>query len=132
MTDADRAPDTEAAGNYQLQARKFLAESREYLAAGKLHKASAKGWDAAANMAQAVAAAQGWEYDKHRGFSVVVNRASAMTGNDHLRDLRAIANDLRDYYYVRKRHLDAVVIGKDLESVAELLEILAPLIGGGE
>ena len=129
MADADRAPDPEAAGNYELQSRKFLAESREYLAAGKLHKASAKGWDAAANMAQAVAAARGWEYEKHRGFSVVVNRASAMTGNDHLHNLRAIANELRDYYYVRKRHLDAVVIGKDLESVAELLEILAPLTG---
>ena len=132
MADVDNAPDTEAVRDYELLARKFLAESREYLAVGKLHKASAKGWDAAANMAQAVAAAQGWEYEKHRGFSVVVNRASVVTGNDHLHNLRAIANDLRDYYYVRKRHLDAVVIGKDLESVAELLEILAPLIGGGE
>ena len=130
MTDADYAPDAEAAGNYEVQARQFLAESREYLAAGKLHKASAKGWDAAGNMAKAVAAAQGWEYDKHRGFSVVVNRACVVTGNDHLYNLRAIANDLHRYYYVRKRHLDAVVIGNDLESVAELLEILAPLTRG--
>lgn len=132
MADSDRAPDTEAAGNYQLQPRKFLAESREYLAAGKLHKASAKGWDTAANMAQAVAAARGWEYEKHRGFSVVVNRASAMTGNDRLRDLRGRANDLHGNYYERKRHLDAESIGKDLDSVAELLEILAPLTGNGE
>ena len=55
-----------------------------------------------------------------------------MTGNDHLRGLRGIANDLHGNYYERKRHLDAESIGKDIDSVAELLEILAPLTGGGQ
>ena len=132
MTGAEHVPDNESVSDYEIQAREFLAQSREYLADGKLHKASERAWDAAANMAQAVAAAWGWEYGKDRGFSVVVNRVSVMIDNDRLRDLRAIANDLRGNYYVRKRHLDAVVIGKDIESIAELLEILAPLVGGGQ
>ncbi|MYE32536.1 MAG: HEPN domain-containing protein [Chloroflexi bacterium] len=109
------------------QAREFLAKSREYLAAGDLHQASEKGWGAAAHMAKAVAAAQGWEYDTHADFSVVLNRAWEVTRNDRLRDLRSIANDLHGNYYRRKRHLNAEVIGRDIENMAELVEILAPL-----
>ena len=132
MADAEHAPDPEAAGDYQLQAYDFLSKSRKYLADGDLHQASEKGWGAAAHMAKAVAAAHGWEYSMHRDFSVVVNRARLMTGNDSLRGLRGIANDLHSNYYARKRHLDAEAIGKDIESVAELLEILAPLTGNGK
>ena len=132
MVDAAHVPDNESVGDYEIQAREFLAQSRECLAGGKLHKASEKAWDAAAYMAKGVAAAQGWEYGKQRDFSVVVNRVSVMIDNDHLRDLRGIANELRDNYYVRKRHLDGVVIGKDIESVAELLEILSRWQAGGQ
>ena len=78
-------------------------------------------------MAKAVAAAQGWEYETHADFSVVLNRAWQATGNDQLRALRGIANELHSNYYRRKRHLNAAVIGRDIESVAELVEILAPL-----
>ena len=113
--------------DYATQAREFLVQAREYLAAGRLHKASERGWDAAAHLAKAVATAQGWEYDAHDGFSVVVNRARRVTGDDRLGGLRGIANDLHRNYYRRKRHLDAEVIGKDIESVAQLLGILAPL-----
>ena len=73
MTDAEHAPDSEAAGDYELQAWDFLSKSREYLAAGDLHQASEKGWVAAAHMAKAVAAAHGWEYTMHRDFSRVIN-----------------------------------------------------------
>ena len=78
-------------------------------------------------MAKAVATAQGWEYDAHDGFSVVLNRARRLTGDGRLGGLRATANDLHRNYYRRKRHLDAEVIGKDIERVAQLLGILAPL-----
>ena len=132
MADAAHAPDNESVGDYEIQAREFLAQSRECLAGGKLHKASEKAWGAAAHMAKAVAAAQGWEYVRHRDFSRVINEASIMTGNDHLYNLRGIANDLHGNYYERKRHLDAESIRKDIDSVAELLEILAPLTGGGQ
>ncbi|MXY80077.1 MAG: hypothetical protein F4Y94_10440 [Chloroflexi bacterium] len=123
MTTADRV----AVADHATQAREFLGHAREYLAAGRLHQASEKGWGAAAHMAKAVAEAHGWEYKTHADFSVVLNRALEVTGDDRLRGLRATANDLHANYYRRKRHLDAAVIGKDIESVAELVDILAPL-----
>ena len=78
-------------------------------------------------MAKAVALAHGWEYETHADFSVVLNRARQVTGDDHLPALRSIANELHSNYYRRKRHLNADSIAEDIESVAELVEILAPL-----
>ena len=116
-----------AADDYETQAREFLRKGREYLAAGDLHQASEKGWGAAAHMAKAVAVAQGWHYETHADFSAVLNRATAATGDDRLRGLRGIANDLHGNYYRRSRHLDAAIIGKDLEGMDELLRLLGPL-----
>lgn len=117
----------ESAADYRHQAWDFLDKSRKYLAEGDLHQASEKGWGAAAHMAKAVADVQGWTYDTHPDFSVVMNQAVHLTGNDRLRELRGIANDLHRNYYQRKMFLDAGVLAKDIESIAELLEILAPL-----
>lgn len=127
MTTPENALDFEAVADYESQAREFLAQSREYLANGRLHQASEKGWGAAAHMAKAVAEAQGWTYDRHSDFSWVINQAFLKTGNDRLRELRGIPNDLHGNYYVRKRFLDAEIIGKDIESIAEMVELLAPL-----
>ena len=113
--------------DYLAQSRAFLTQAREHLATGRLHKASAKGWGAAAHMAKAVAAAQGWKYDTHADFSVVLDRARRVTGDRRLAGMRSIANDLHGNYYRRKRHLNADLIGEDIESVAQLLGILAPL-----
>ena len=123
MTTVDRAE----VEDYAEQSRRFLQRSREYVAAGDLHQASEKAWGAAAHMAKAVAAAQGWEYENHRDFSHILNNAWQRTGNDQIRPLRAIANDLHGNYYRRARFLSAQAIAADVESVAELLEILAPL-----
>ena len=129
MTTPENEPDFEAVNDYETQAREFLAKGREYLAAGDLHQASEKGWGAAAHMVKAVAEAQGWTYDRHSDFSWVINQAFLKTGNDRLRELRGIPNDLHGNYYVRKRFLDADVIRRDIESVAELVDLLAPLTG---
>ena len=104
-----------------------MDKGREYLAAGDLHQASEKGWAAAAWMAKAVAVAQGWEYERHEQFNVVLNNARLLTGNLRIRQLRGIANDLHGNFYVHKRFLDAEEIGMSLDNVAELLEILEPL-----
>ena len=125
MTDEFFDPD--ATGDYRQQALDFLAKSREYLAVGDLHQASEKGWGAAAWMAKAVATAQGWEYNRHDQFSVVLNNALLLLGDDRLRGLRGIANDLHGNYYKRKFLLNAGIIGQDLNSVGELLDILEPL-----
>ena len=116
-----------AIDDYRKQARQSLALSREFLSAGNLHKASEKGWGAAAWMAKAVAVAQGWEYRKHDQFSVVLNNACRLTGDDRIRTLRAIANDLHGNCYVRKFLLSADSIELDLAAMAELLDILEPL-----
>ena len=121
------AGDMVEVADHAAQAREFLARSREYLATGDLHQASEKGWGAAAHMAKAVAAAQGWEYETHADFSLVLNQARRVTGNDRLPGLRGIANDLHGNYYKRKRHIEADSVAEDIESVAELVEILAPL-----
>ncbi len=121
------AVDPAAVADYEAQARESLRKGRDYLAAGGLHQASEKGWGAAAHMAKAVAVAQGWEYETHADFSSVLNRATEATGDDRLRGLRGLANDLHGNYYRRSRHLDGAIIGKDLESVEELLELLRPL-----
>ena len=123
MTTADRAE----VGDVAQQSLQLLERARSYLADGDLHQASEKGWGAAAHMAKAVAAAQGWDYDKHRDFSHVLHNAWELTGNDQIRPLRAIANDLHGNYYRRARFLSANEIAADIESVAELVDILAPL-----
>ena len=127
MAAQENEPDLEAVTDYETQARDFLAKGQEYLAAGDLHQASEKGWGAAAHMAKAVAEAQGWQYDRHADFSRVMNQAVLLTGSDRLRALRGIVNDLHGNYYERKRFLNAEIIGRDLESMAELVELLAPL-----
>ena len=127
MTTLENTPDFDSVNDYESQAREFLAHSREYLANGRLHLASEKGWGAAAHMVKAVAEAQGWVYQKHQDFSRVMNQASRLTGNDRLLDLQGRASLLHENYYERKRFLDADIIGKNLESIEELVELLAPL-----
>lgn len=78
-------------------------------------------------MAKAVAAAQGWEYERHRDFTNVLNNVWRLTGDQRVRDLRGSPNDLHGYFYERDEFLDASVIAADIESVAELIELLAPL-----
>ena len=119
----------EEVADYESQAREFLANSWDFLAAGRLHQASEKGWGAAAHMAKAVAVAQGWEYGNHAEFSDVMYQAGRLANNPRIRELRGVANELHLNYYKRKRHLNAGAIRSDLETVAELLEILHPLTG---
>ena len=120
-------PNPTEIADYAAQAQEFLAKSREYLAQGDLHQASEKGWGAAAHMAKAVAVAQGWTYETHTDFSDVLYQARELTGNSSLRGLRSIANELHVNYYKRKRHLNANSISEDLESIAQMLDILRPL-----
>ena len=106
--------------DYESQAREFLANSRDFLAAGRLHQASEKGWAAASHMAKAVAAAQGWEYGTHAEFSQVMYQASQLASNPRIQELRSVANELHFNYYKRKRHLTAGAISADLGGVVKV------------
>lgn len=117
----------EAIENYRQQARDFLAKGWEYLAAGDLHQASEKGWGAAAWMTKAVAVAQGWQYDQHAHFNVILNNTLLITGNDRLLALREIANGLHRNYYTRRQFLNDSIISRELDAAGELLAILEPL-----
>ena len=117
-------------GDYRKKSREFLAESRERLAAGELHRASENGWRAAAWMVMAVAKAQGWSYKEHDEFDVVVRQAGDLTVGYKLHDIGSAANDLYGNFFIRKRFLDAEDIGIGLDDVAELLDILEPLTAG--
>lgn len=116
-----------AIADYRQQAREFLVKSRQYLADDDLHQASEKGWGAAAWMAKAVADAQGWEYERHPQFCVVLNNVRRVTGDVRLLGMAGIANDLHGNFYTRKRFLDAESIALSLEQMEILLEVLEPL-----
>ena len=124
-------PDPVGVEDYRQQARDFLAKSWEYLDGDDLHQASEKGWGAVAWMAKAAATAQGWEYERHEQFNVVLNNARRLTGDNRLPGLRGIANDLHRNFYIRKRFLNADEIRLGLGSVSELLDILEPLTRAG-
>ena len=113
--------------DYSRQAREFLVKSRQYLAEDDLHQAAEKGWGAAAWMAKAVAVAQEWEYNRHAQFNVVMYQAQDLCGDARLDDLRGAANELHGYFYTRNLFLRADVIGRGLDRMALLLDILTPL-----
>ena len=119
--------DPVAVEDYRQQARVFLGKAREYLAADDLHQASEKGWGAAAWMAKAVAETQGWEYNQHAQFGVVLRNVGALTSDDRMRVFGAVAYELHQNLYTRKRFLDDRNIGLSLENIAELLDALEPL-----
>ena len=115
--------------DYAAQAQEFLAKSRKHLAIGNLHQASEKACAAATQMAKAAALAQGWQSQNPPNFNAILNQARLLTGNEHLRGLRGIANTLHNNYYMRKEHLDPNDIAGEIENIAELLKILHPLTG---
>ena len=119
--------DPVAVEDYRRQAREFLEKARVYLADDDLHQASEKGWGAAAWMAKAIAVTHGWEYNQHAHFGVVLQNASDVTGDDRLRVFRAVAYELHQNFYTRKRFLSDRAIGLSLDNIAELLDALEPL-----
>ncbi len=116
-----------ASDDYRQQSREFLDKSRDYLAAGDWRQAAEKGWGAAAWMAKAVAEVQDWQYKRHEQFFTVMYQAEDLTHDTRLGDLSPIANELHGYFYTRKRSLRPDVIGRRLDRVELLLNILEPL-----
>ena len=116
-----------AVADYRQQAREFLVKGRSYLESGDLHQAAEKGWGAAAWMAKAVAEAQGWKYSRHDEFFTVMYQAQDFTGELRLENLRRVANELHGFFYTRKLFLRPDVIGRNLDQVEQLLDILQPL-----
>ena len=121
--------DVAAVEDYRQQARVFLTKAHEYLADDDLHQASEKGWGAAAWMAKAVAEVQGWEYETHPQFPVVMYNASVLAQNDRVRLWGRSAVGLHRNFYTRRLFLLPEDIERSLGDMAELLDALEPLTG---
>ena len=79
-------------------------------------------------MAKAVALAQNWRYTRHGHFHRIMNQAGEATGSDRLRDFHGRAEILRINFYDLQLELDAEQTSRDIEDIAELLQILYNLI----
>ncbi len=113
--------------HYRQQSRAQLAHSRRLLARGKLAHAAEYGWAAAVWMVKGVAEAQGWTYGQQDEIKDVMHRASLKSGNDQLLELNRVVGLLLTFSGARKRFLDALDVGCQLDQVAVLLDILEPL-----
>ena len=78
-------------------------------------------------MAKAVAVAQGWEYNQHAQFGVVMYNTSLLLNDSRLTLLGDAAEGLHRNYYTRKRFLIPEAIARSLDHMAELLDALEPL-----
>ena len=124
--------DGNAVADYRQQSRLFLARAREYLAGDDLHQAAEKGWGAAAWMAKAVAEAQGWQYKRHDEFFTVMYQAEGLSQDARLHSLWPMANTLHGFFYTRKIFLSSNVIGRGLDQMELMLDILQPLTEASE
>ena len=113
--------------DHRQRAGYFLQRGREFLADSDLHQASEKGWGAAAHIVKAVAATYGWRYESHDEFDAALEQASALAGNDRIHDLGNAAHYLHRNYYKRKALLNPGRIQRNLDNVAELIDLLRPL-----
>ena len=111
---------------YPDDSRRLLAQAREDLYLGDTRQASAKGWQAAAQQVQSVAAARGWEHHDHAALFRVIRDLTAETGDADLRRLFAVAVSLEANYY--ENWAPAVSVDGCLDDIALLLDKLAPLV----
>ena len=109
-------------------ARNFLRRSRQYLNDGDLHQASEKGWGAAAHIAKAAAAANGWEYEHHDQFDSIMENARYRFRQPSLRQYGHSAHSLHRNYYKHPSLLNANAIREDIDDVEAMLNVLQPFI----
>ena len=119
---------TEIVADHVELARNFLERSKSYLAQGDLHQASEKGWGAASHIIKAVAAANGWEYERHDEFDSVVTNARQRYRQPSLRGYGNSAQSLHRNYYKRSLLLNAGDIQENLEDVERMVNILQPFL----
>ena len=79
------------AQKYLESSRILLSQARTELAAGDVRQASEKGWGAAAQIVQAIAARRDWEHPGHRELFRAVDRLRKETGDPDVRRLFDVA-----------------------------------------
>ena len=84
---------------YQVASGQLLRQAREELATGDVRQASEKGWGAAAQIVQAIAARRDWEHPGHRELFRAVDRLRKETGDPDVRRLFDVASALHVNFY---------------------------------
>ena len=118
---------TTAADHIEL-AKSFLDRSRQYLDDGDLHQASEKGWGAAAHVAKATAAANGWVYEHHDQFDTVIENARHRFRQPGLRRYGQAAHSLHRNFYKHPSLLNTDTIREDIDDVELMLDALQPFV----
>ena len=118
---------TSATLDYIASSRDFLERAQTYLAENDLHQASEKGWGAAAHIAKAVAAARGWEYERHDDFHSIVRRSQSRLRKRRLWTWASSANMLHTLFYQRRTELDADAVRLYLTDVQRFVDALERL-----
>ena len=119
---------TEIVADHVKLAQNFLERSKSYLAQGDLHQSSERGWGAASHIVKAVAAANGWEYERHDDFDSVVSNARQRYRQPSLRQYGNSAHSLHRNYYKRSLLLSAGTIQEDIEDMERMVNILQPFL----
>ena len=118
---------TSAAMDYIGSSRDFLERAQSYLPANDLHQAFEKGWGAAAHIAKAVAAARGWEYERHDDFHSIVRRSQSRLRERRLWTWASSANMLHTLFYQHRTELDAEAVRLYLTDVQRFVDALERL-----
>ena len=105
--------------------RELLARAWACLEAGDLAQASAKGWEAAARLVEAAAAARGWAHDNPGDLHVAISRLSEETHDSQLISLFLVAASIE--FNSHDDLMPRGLVASGLNQVAELVEKLEAL-----
>ena len=119
----------EAATQYAVRGRKYLAQATEEFARADLPQASEKAWGAAAQMMKAVAAERGWAHGQHRQLFSVARRLADEVDDEELRTLFRVASDLHANLY--EEFLDSEEVKFSLTKVESLVRRVEVILDNG-
>ena len=119
----------DAATQYAVRGRKFLAQAGEELARDDLEQASEKGWGAAAQMMKAAAAERGWRHGQHRQLYEIARRLAEEVEDREIYSSFSTASDLHANFYEGYLHREDVEL--HLEEVVWLVERVESVLNNG-
>ena len=117
-----------ASSTYHVASFQPLRQAKEELAAGDVRQASAKGWDAATQIAKAVAAQRGWEHRGHAQLFDAVATIAAETGDEDIDRLLELASALHTNFY--EDWYGAGRVERGIRDIETFFDNLQPSING--
>ena len=115
--------------SYRAQSRIFLAQASEKLENRDLPMASENGWGAAVEVLKAIATKRDWEHYGERSLYDIVDKLVEETGDQDLKSLFAVANQLQTNFY--EDWLSRAAVEAHLRDVARFVARVERLIDMG-